>query len=199
MNTVVKTIFARALAAALLANAALTFAAHHGAHAKFTLTSPSIKNGGSLSIEQVFKGFGCEGKNISPALVWQGAPKDARSFAVTVYDPDAPTGSGWWHWVVFNIPADVTALDADAGNASAMPSKAPKGAVQSRTDFGAPGFGGACPPVGSAKKPHRYIFTVYALKTDKLDLDANASGALVGYMINANKIAKASFTAKFGR
>ncbi len=163
----------------------------------FTLTSPTVKDGSTLSLEQVFKGFGCEGKNISPALEWKGAPKDTKSFAVTVYDPDAPTGSGWWHWVMFNIPADVTKLEADAGNPAA--GRAPKNAVQSRTDFGAPGFGGACPPEGSKKKPHRYIFTVYALKTDKLDLDANASGALVGYMINANKLGKASFTARYGR
>jgi Raf kinase inhibitor-like YbhB/YbcL family protein len=164
---------------------------------KFSLVSPTIKNGATLTMDQVFKGFGCEGKNISPALEWKGAPKDTKSFAVTVYDPDAPTGSGWWHWVMFNIPTDVTKLDADAGNPAAM--KTPKGSVQSRTDFGAPGFGGACPPVGSVKKPHRYIFTVFALKTEKLDLDANASGALVGYMLNANKIATASFTAKYGR
>ena len=195
MNNIVKTMLTICAVAAISPN---TSAADN----KFTLTSPTIKNGGTLTIDQVFKGFGCEGKNISPALAWRGAPKDAKSFAVTVYDPDAPTGSGWWHWVMFNIPADVSTLEADAGNVAATPStpsKAPKGAVQSRTDFGAPGFGGACPPVGSVKKPHRYIFTVYALKTDKLDLDANASGALVGYMLNANKIAKASFTAKYGR
>jgi len=166
---------------------------------KFSLTSPTIKNGATLTMDQVFKGFGCEGKNISPALAWSGAPKDTRSFAVTVYDPDAPTGSGWWHWVMFNIPADVMQLEAEAGNITLMPTKAPKGATQSRTDFGQPGFGGACPPVGSIKKPHRYIFTVYALKTDKIDLDASATGALVGYMLNANKIASASFTARYGR
>ena len=122
---------------------------------KFSLTSSTIKNGATLTMDQVFKGFGCEGKNISPALAWSGAPKDTKSFAVTVYDPDAPTGSGWWHWVMFNIPADVTTLDAEAGNITLMPTKAPKNAIQSRTDFGAPGFGGACPPVGSVKKPHR--------------------------------------------
>jgi Raf kinase inhibitor-like YbhB/YbcL family protein len=164
---------------------------------KFTLVSPTIKNGATLTLDQVFKGFGCEGKNISPALEWKGAPKDTKSFAITVYDPDAPTGSGWWHWVMFNIPVTITKLDADAGNASGT--NAPKGATQSRTDFGGPGFGGACPPEGSKKKPHRYIFTVHALKTEKLDLDANASGALVGYMLNANKLATASFTAKYGR
>ena len=182
-----------ALAAAVLVGTIAPAAAKTG----FTLSSPTVKDGATLTLEQVFKGFGCEGKNVSPALEWKGAPKDSKSFAITVYDPDAPTGSGWWHWVMFNIPADVTKLEADAGNLGA--GKVPKGAVQSRTDFGAPGFGGACPPEGSKKKPHRYIFTVYALKVDKLDLDANASGALVGYMINANKLGKASFTARYGR
>lgn len=187
----------RKLTAALAAAALIGVSAPAAAKTGFTLSSPTVKDGATLTLEQVFKGFGCEGKNISPALEWKGAPKDTKSFAVTVYDPDAPTGSGWWHWVMFNIPADVTKLDADAGNPAA--GKAPKSAVQSRTDFGAPGFGGACPPEGSKKKPHRYIFTVYALKVDKLDLDVNASGALVGYMINANKLGKASFTARYGR
>lgn len=189
----------RKVAFIVLSTFVSTFAMVAIAADKFSLTSPTIKNGATLTIDQVFKGFGCEGKNISPALAWSGAPKDTKSFAVTVYDPDAPTGSGWWHWVMFNIPADATTLEADAGNITLMPTKAPKGAIQSRTDFGAPGFGGACPPVGSIKKPHRYIFTVFALKTDKIDLDANASGALVGYMLNANKIASASFTARYGR
>jgi Raf kinase inhibitor-like YbhB/YbcL family protein len=187
----------RQLTGALAAAALVGVAAPAVAKTGFTLSSPTVKDGATLTLDQVFKGFGCEGKNISPALEWKGAPKDTKSFAVTVYDPDAPTGSGWWHWVMFNIPADVTKLDADAGNPAA--GKAPKNAVQSRTDFGGPGFGGACPPEGSKKKPHRYIFTVYALKVDKLDLDANASGALVGYMINANKLGKASFTARYGR
>lgn len=159
------------------------------------LESPTIKPGAMLTEAQVFKGFGCEGKNISPALTWSGAPKETKSYAVTVYDPDAPTGSGWWHWVVFNIPASATGLPEGAGGAGAP--GLPAGAVQGRTDFGAPGFGGACPPPG--RKPHRYIFTVYALKTDKLDVPADASAALVGFMINANKLAQASFTARYGR
>lgn len=163
----------------------------------FELASPTVKPNSTLTIEQVFKGFGCEGKNISPALVWKNPPKGTKSYAVTVYDPDAPTGSGWWHWVIFNIPMGVTKLDADAGNPVA--GKAPPGSVQSRTDFGVPGFGGACPPPGSKVKPHRYIFTVYALKTDKIDAGADASGAMVGYMLNANKLATASFTARYGR
>jgi Raf kinase inhibitor-like YbhB/YbcL family protein len=163
--------------------------------AGFTLSSPTIKPNSTLTLDQVFNGFGCTGKNISPALKWSGAPKDTKSFAVTVYDPDAPTGSGWWHWVVYNIPASVTELAQGAGDASGA--QMPKGAVQGKTDFpGSTGFGGACPPPG---KPHHYIFTVFALKTDKIEVPADATAALVGFNLNANSLGKASFTAKYGR
>ncbi len=161
----------------------------------FTLSSPTIKPNARLTDEQVFSGFGCTGKNISPALAWKGAPAGTKSFAITVYDPDAPTGSGWWHWVVVNLPADVTSLPAGAGDASG--GQLPAGAQQVRTDFGQPGFGGACPPKGD--KPHRYIFTVHALKTDKLEIPVDATAALAGYMINANRLGQASFTARYGR
>jgi hypothetical protein len=143
----------------------------------------------------VFSGFGCTGKNISPSLKWINAPKDTKSFAFTVYDPDAPTGSGWWHWVIFNISSGINELKADAGNL--QKGLAPKGSVQSVTDFGMPGFGGACPPEGD--KPHRYIFTVYALKVEKLDLDEKALPALVGFFLNQHTIAKASLMAYYGR
>ena len=165
----------------------------HGAG--FVLTSPSIKPGSMLTDAQVFNGFGCTGKNMSPALKWSGAPKETKSFAVTVYDPDAPTGSGWWHWVVYNIPATATELPEGAGSNDGK--QLPAGSVQGRTDFGSAGFGGACPPTGD--KPHRYIFTVYALKTEKLDIPADGTAAMVGYMINANKLAASSFSAKYGR
>lgn len=161
----------------------------------FTLSSPTIKPNARLTDEQVFDGFGCTGKNISPALAWKGAPAGTKSFAITVYDPDAPTGSGWWHWVVVNLPADVTSLPAGAGAATG--GQLPAGAQQIRTDFGQPGFGGACPPKGD--KPHRYIFTVHALKTEKLEIPVDATAALAGYMINANRIGQASFTARYGR
>jgi len=161
----------------------------------FKLASPEIKAGSMMPKSFEFNGFGCSGENKSPALVWRDAPKDTKSFAVTMYDPDAPTGSGWWHWVVINIPADVTELVAGAGalNSTTLP----KGAVQGRTDFGVSAWGGTCPPQGD--KPHRYIFTIYALKTDKLDVPADATAALTGYMIHANMLGKASFTAKYGR
>jgi len=162
--------------------------------AGFTLTSPTVKPNSMLTEAQVFNGFGCSGKNVSPALKWSVATEDTTSFAVTVSDPDAPTGSGWWHWVVFNIPATATELpEGVAADGKGLPA----GATQGRTDFGAPGFGGACPPKGD--KPHRYIFTVYALKTDKLDVPADGTAAMVGFNINANKLASASFTAKYGR
>jgi Raf kinase inhibitor-like YbhB/YbcL family protein len=179
------------IAAALLAAAACQAGA-----AGFTLSSPTIAPGATLGEAQVFNGFGCSGKNISPALRWSGVPSGTKSFAVTVYDPDAPTGSGWWHWVVYNIPAATTELPEGAGAADGK-GALPAGAVQGRTDFGSAAFGGACPPPGD--KPHRYVFTVYALKTDKIDAPADATAALIGFMINANKLAKASFEAKYGR
>ena len=161
--------------------------------AGFTLSSPDIKPGSTLSDKFVFNGFGCTGQNTSPALSWSGAPEGTKSFALMVHDPDAPTGAGWWHWVMFNIPASVTSLPEGAGT----PGKEPAGAVQSVTDFGAPGFGGACPPKGD--KPHRYNFTLFALNTPKLDLPATAMPDLVGFMVHFATIGKASFTAKYGR
>lgn len=159
----------------------------------FTLKSNDIS--GQLSENQVFNGFGCEGKNISPQLMWINAPKDTKSFAVTVYDPDAPTGSGWWHWLIFDIPANVDSLPAGAGN----PEKnlAPAGSVQSMTDFKKTGFGGACPPVGD--RPHRYIFTVYALNVENLSMDAATPPGMIGFFLNQKAIAKASIIAYFGR
>jgi hypothetical protein len=180
----------KATLALLCASAAWQVAA-----ADFTLTSPQVKPGVRIAEESVFSGFGCQGSNVSPALQWSAVPAGTRSLAVTVYDPDAPTGSGWWHWVVFNIPANATGLPKDAGNPKA--GLVPAGVVQSRTDFGTPGYGGPCPPVGD--KPHRYQFTVYALKVDKLPLDENAPAAMVGYYLHQNLIGKAVLTASYGR
>jgi len=162
-----------------------------------TLTSPDIKKGGTIANEQVFKGFGCAGENISPALNWSGAPKNTKSFAVTIYDPDAPTGSGWWHWVVFNIPPATTSLSKNAGDVSKK--LTPEGAIQSRTDFGAAGYGGPCPPKGD--KPHHYNITVFAVDADKLPdaKDDSASAALVGYDLHFHTLAKATLTGLYGR
>ena len=161
---------------------------------KFTLTSTDVKPNSTLTDKQVFNDMGCKGENLSPQLAWANAPEGTKSFVVTVYDPDAPTGSGWWHWVVYNLPADAKELAAGAGSGKA---ELPAGAAQGRTDFGKPGFGGACPPPGD--KPHRYIFTVYALKTEKLEVPPDASAALIGFMTHANKLGSATFTAKYGR
>lgn len=163
--------------------------------AQFNVSSPEINNGGQIDALHVFNAFGCTGQNISPALKWQNPPAGTKSFAVTVYDPDAPTGSGWWHWVVFNIPATTTNLAKDAGNSNS--NLLPEGSIQSRTDYGKPGYGGPCPPTGD--KPHRYQFTVYALKTDKLPLDENSPAAMVGYYLNQNLLGKALLTGLYGR
>ena len=147
---------------------------------------------GQLGIDQVFNSFGCEGNNVSPQLSWANAPAGTKSFAVTAYDPDAPTGSGWWHWVVFNIDKSVDGFKAGASN-----SDMPKGAVESVTSYGSKGFGGACPPVGD--KAHRYIFTVYALDTEKIEQGPEARPELVGFFINSHTIARASIIAYYGR
>jgi len=156
----------------------------------FILTSASFDNGASLPNKMVANVFGCKGKNDSPALDWTDGPEGTASYAVTVFDPDAPSGSGWWHWTLFNIPVDETTLPEGMKNL-------PKGSTQGRNDFGRSRYDGACPPPGS--KPHRYVFTVYALKTAKLSLDSEASGAMVGFYIQKNMLAKASIIATFSR
>lgn len=174
-----------------MALAALT-AAGSAAAEDFRLSSTSVAEGVNLAPAQVFKGFGCEGGNQSPDLSWSGAPSGTKSFAITVYDPDAPTGSGWWHWNVVNIPSTVAAIPSDASGTGRLP----KGAMEVRNDYGATGFGGACPPPGHM---HRYVFTVHALGVEKLDLPTDASNALAGFMIGANTIGKASITAVYHR
>lgn len=180
------------LRGALLCAAALSPLVHAG---EFRLASPDIAAGQPIDKRFEFNGFGCAGENRSPALRWSGAPTGTKGFAVTVYDPDAPTGSGWWHWTVINLGADVSELRPDAGAVGGA--NLPAGARHVRTDYGQSGWGGMCPPPGD--QPHRYIFTVHALKTDRLDIPADATAALAGYMINANSLGKASFTARYGR
>ena len=157
----------------------------------FTLESKDLK--GQLTKVQEFNGFGCTGKNISPELHWKGEPKETKSFAITVFDPDAPTGSGWWHWLVVNIPVNVHEIPADASAKHLLP----KGAVETMTDFGKPGFGGPCPPKGD--KPHRYVFTVHALDVEKLPVESKSDSALVGFMINQHTIQKASLVSYYQR
>ncbi|RTL56409.1 MAG: YbhB/YbcL family Raf kinase inhibitor-like protein [Rhodocyclaceae bacterium] len=161
----------------------------------FTLSSSDVGAHGKIAESHVFNSFGCTGGNVSPTLTWKNVPTGAKSLALTVYDPDAPTGSGWWHWIVYDISPNIRQLPASAGNTDAV--KLPTGGLQGRTDFGKPGWGGPCPPKGD--KPHRYFFTLYALKTAKLDVPVDASGALIGYMIHMNQIGKAEFMATYGR
>jgi Raf kinase inhibitor-like YbhB/YbcL family protein len=174
----------------------------------FSLSSPDLASG-SISNEFVANGFGCSGSNISPALVWQNAPTGTQSFAITVYDPDAPTGSGFWHWAVYNIPATANGLVKGAGNmAASLPTPA-FGGTNDFQDTGVTGvngnYGGPCPPAGDA--PHRYVFTVYALAVADVPAAAGVprtgTAALYGFVLNkglgANLLGKASFTATYGR
>jgi Raf kinase inhibitor-like YbhB/YbcL family protein len=159
----------------------------------FTVRAPDLSSRGRIGLVHVYNGMGCTGQNISPALEWSNAPVGTRSFAVTAYDPDAPTGSGWWHWVMYNIPANVTSLPAGAGNGR----NAPRGSAQGPTDFGTKGYGGPCPPAGDPA--HHYQFTVFALKVDRLDIPGNATPAFVGFNLNANKLATARVTGLYAR
>jgi Raf kinase inhibitor-like YbhB/YbcL family protein len=159
------------------------------------LRSPNFAEQATLPKEQVHHAMDAGGQNVSPELTWSGAPEGTKSFALTMYDPDAPTGSGWWHWVVYDIPASATSLPKGAGVAGNA--QLPKGAKQGRTDFGSKEYGGAAPPPGHG--PHRYIFTLYALKVDKLDVPDDASAAYIGFMIHFAKIAEAKLTAKYER
>ncbi len=160
----------------------------------FTLTSTDIGHGEFMNEAQVFQGFGCEGGNSSPQLSWSGAPKGTKAFVIFAYDPDAPTGSGWWHWQAVNIPAKVTSLAAGAGTSDGA--KMPKGSLQTENDYGVKGFGGACPPPKDGA--HRYQFTVYALP-QMLELPANPSAALTGFMVNANALGSATIEALYKR
>jgi Raf kinase inhibitor-like YbhB/YbcL family protein len=159
----------------------------------FTLSSKDL--GGEATINQEFNGFGCTGKNQSPQLSWTNAPEGTKSFAITMYDPDAPTGRGWWHWVVFDIPSTINELVAGAGDVKL--NLAPEGAIQSMTNYGANGYGGPCPPEGHGL--HQYMITVYALKTDKLGIDKNANPAIAGYYLWNNTLAKASIVSYYQR
>ena len=178
---------------ALLAVALATMALPvHGQAAdnSMSLTSANFSDGDYLALDHILSadyGFGCSGGNKSPQLAWSGAPDGTKSFALTVYDPDAPTGSGFWHWVVVNIPPTVTELPLDAGNPKS--NALPRGARQIRTDFGVPGYGGPCPPSGD--HPHRYIFTIYAVGADQLMVGDTTTAAVVGFMLHFNTLAKA--------
>lgn len=154
------------------------------------LKSKDLKEGGTIAEESVYNSFGCSGGNLAPELHWSKAPKETKGYALTVYDPDAPTGSGFWHWVVVDIPAKTTSFKkgtklASAGSGKGIPS-----------DYGITEYGGPCPPPG---KPHSYIFTIHALNTDKLGVPEGATNAVARFFINGATIEKASLTATYER
>jgi len=161
----------------------------------FTVTSDDMADGQKLSEAQVYDGFGVSGGNVSPHLRWEGAPAETQSYVVTCYDPDAPTGSGFWHWVLYDIPADVKELPTGAGSGSME--GLPKGATHVRNDYGSKDFGGAAPPEGHGD--HRYIFAVHALGVDHLPIDSDVAPAIVGFMTTANTKARAVMVPVYGR
>lgn len=154
----------------------------------FTVVSDDVRPGGTLKRDQL-----AAAGNTSPHLRWEGFPDGTRSFAVTCFDPDAPTGSGYWHWVVFDIPPDVAELPAGAG--TGWLEGLPEGAVQVRNDAGTRGFHGAAPPPGDG--PHRYVFTVYAVDLEKLGLDTDATAAVVGFNLRFHTIGRAQLIGEY--
>ncbi len=159
--------------------------------AEMALDLPGAPDG-TFQAAQVLSGLGCKGGNLSPELVWSGAPPETGSFIVTLYDPDAPTGSGFWHWSVFDIPATVTHVAEGAGSAG---DTLPDGGVTARNDFSRNQYDGACPPKGAT---HRYVVTVYAMPVTRLPLDATASAAMVGFFANTGALARASQEITYG-
>jgi Raf kinase inhibitor-like YbhB/YbcL family protein len=158
----------------------------------FSLESATLTNGGHVPVAQVLDNNGCAGGNRSPQLSWRNAPAGTRSFAITMLDPDAP-GHGWWHWAVADIPARVTNVPENASASGALKAL---GAVEARNDFNTDGYGGPCPPPG---KPHRYVITVYALRTDRIDLGQGRPAPMFDHEINASALGRAQITVTYGR
>jgi Raf kinase inhibitor-like YbhB/YbcL family protein len=159
----------------------------------FELASNDLTKDGRITNQHVANAFGCTGDNLSPHLVWKNPPKGTKSYAITVYDPDAPTGSGWWHWLVWNIPVTVSSLPTGVGHEILLA----QGASEGQTDIGTAGYFGVCPPKGD--KSHRYQFKVFALKVERLELPENPMPALVGFMLKANSLGSANLTARLSR
>lgn len=164
-------------------------AATPAAASDFGVTSPDFRPGATVATAQVYRGSGCQGGNRSPALGWHGAPEGTRGYAITLFDPDANAGRGWWHWLVTGIPAEITSLHAGG--------PLPAGATALHNDFGEAGYGGPCPPPGDT--PHHYVLTVYALNTDSLPLDASSDAGHARQVIEQHALAEASITARYGR
>ncbi len=162
------------------------------------ITSENFKEGEFLGTPHVLSeayGFGCQGNNLSPQLSWTNVPEGTKSFALTCFDPDAPTGSGFWHWVVANIPLTVTSLPLGAGDPTS--GKMPEGALEVRTDFGKPGYGGPCAPEGH--NVHRYCFTLHAVSLAQLPVTSDTSAAIVGFYLNFHTLEKATLIGMFKR
>lgn len=162
----------------------------------FTLHSPELAKGKFAEANLLSEpyGFGCKGGNLSPSFTWSGVPAGTKSFVLSIHDRDAPTGIGWMHWVVVNIPATAKSLPAAV---DAKGAQLPAGALQTRTDFGVPGYGGPCPPQGST---HTYDITLTAIKEATLPMvDANSTPAMVGFFAKANALGEAKLTITQGR
>lgn len=158
------------------------------------LTVTGLAPYGFLGKENEFNAFGGNGENISPALSWENVPENTKSFAITVYDPDAPTGSGFWHWVAYDIPRTARGLAAGAGSQIEIAGQAIR---QAKSDFGQPGYGGCCPPEGA--QAHRYIFTLHALGCENLGIDAEMPNAVIRFMIQMNSLQSASAVTLYQR
>lgn len=185
-------------AAAVIASISLVWIASNAnpaaAQGTFTVTSRDLHDGETVGSAQVYNGEGCKGlgQNVSPQLSWHNAPAGTKSFAVTIFDLDAP-GPGWWHWAVADIPRHVDTLPS---NASASGYLQRIGAIEARNDFGDTGYGGPCPPPG---KPHRYVVTVFALNTSDLRLGPARHALMFDHEINTSVLAKAQLTVRYGR
>lgn len=159
----------------------------------FRVVSDDIVDGETMGRACLFNGMGMGGDNLSPHLQWDGFPANTASFAVTCFDPDAPTGSGFWHWVLFDLPGTVTSLPTGAGGGTGLP----QGAVHARNDMGIGGYAGAAPPEGDYE--HRYVFAVHALDVERLGLDESATPAYVGFNMTFHTLARATIVPVFGR
>lgn len=157
----------------------------------FHIWSDSFKDGDLMPQAQVYNGMGQKGQNLSPPLRWSGAPKGTKSFVITIFDPDAPTGSGWWHWVVVNIPPDVDFIPEGASSKNELP----EGSIQVKNDFGQYNYGGAAPPPGLN---HHYVITIHALDVSKLDVNKDNSPASIGFNVHHHSLGSAKITCIYG-
>lgn len=161
---------------------------------KFLAYSPDIYETREIRNNQVYDKYGCQGNNLSPKIVWKNAPDNTKSFAITMYTDDTNNNSGWWHWIIYNIPANVNLIESGANNNKKL---LPKGAIQGLNDYGERDYGGVCPPFN---KKYNYVITIYALDIEELDLSKNATPAMIVLNLNNHKIAtttiKSSYTGK---